>query len=186
MAKRHNIDMKLLYEDFRYDDGKIFWMPRPRDRFATNRAHATWNARYADTEAGTLSMHTDPRVKVNYGGACIYRYQIVWALHHDEWIDQIDHEDTNPTNDRIENLRPSTHSTNGGNSKRRLDNTSGYKGVYEVKRTGGYVAQITFQQKNIYLGYFRDPREAHAAYVEASKRYFKEFHNDGVPSGGLS
>ncbi|MGN1346804.1 MAG: hypothetical protein ACI4V1_08455 [Eubacteriales bacterium] len=59
--------------------------------------------------------------------------------------------------------------------KKRLisSNTSGYTGVYQNKRNGHWVAQITFQGKTYYLGSYEKIEDA----VEA-RRKGEEMHND--------
>ena len=52
-------------------------------------------------------------------------------------------------------------------------NTSGYTGVYQNRRSGKWVAQITFKGKTYYLGSYLDKNEA----VKARKRG-EEMHDD--------
>lgn len=54
-------------------------------------------------------------------------------------------------------------------------NTSGYTGVYLNKRTGRWVAQITFKGKTYYLGSYADQQEA----VRARKRG-EEMHENFI------
>ena len=51
-----------------------------------------------------------------------------------------------------ENLRPSSICENGYNSRKRIDNTSGYKGVTFHKLTGKYESQIRSNGKRKHLG----------------------------------
>ena len=58
--------------------------------------------------------------------------------------------------------------------RRRLSsNTSGYTGVYQNKRTGKWVAQITFKGKTYCLGTYEDIQEAVAA-----RHRGEEMHDD--------
>ena len=50
-------------------------------------------------------------------------------------------------------------------------NRSGVRGVYRNRRTGRWVAQITFQGRTSYLGSFDELEEAAAARAEAEKIY---------------
>ena len=61
------------------------------------------------------------------------------------------------------------------NQKRPITNTSGFKGVYWDKHKQRWVAQITVDNKHLYLGSFDNPEKAHEAYVAASKKYHGEF-----------
>lgn len=53
----------------------------------------------------------------------------------------IDHIDGDPLNNKIENLRLTTHAANMRNCKSRKDNKSGYKGVY-IRRRGKYISVV--------------------------------------------
>lgn len=60
-----------------------------------------------------------------------------------------------------------------GKKRRIASNTSGYTGVYRNKRSGKWVAQITFRGKTYYLGSYLDKEEA----VKARRRG-EELHDD--------
>jgi len=58
-------------------------------------------------------------------------------------------------------------------------NASGYNGVYQNKKTGRWVAQITFRNKTYYLGSYQTVEDAvearrrgEKAYDEFLKRYY--------------
>jgi hypothetical protein len=87
----------------------------------------------------------------------------------------IDHINGNTLDNRKCNLRICTHQQNMKNQKRRKNNTSGYKGVSFDKRDKVYRAHISLNMKRIYLGSFKSPEDAYAAYCEASKKYHGEF-----------
>ena len=91
----------------------------------------------------------------------------------------IDHIDNNPLNNRIENLRLCNLSENARNANKRVDNSSGYKGVSWHKQSSKWVAQITVNGKRKHLGFFKDKEEAHEAYCEASKAIYGDFANSG-------
>ena len=67
-----------------------------------------------------------------------------------------DHINRNGLDNRRSNMRIVTHSQNHFNEKLRTDNTSGYKGVYYHKSSGGWVA--TLGKKH--LGCFRKKSDA--------------------------
>ena len=91
----------------------------------------------------------------------------------------IDHEDGNPLNNRKYNLRICTHQKNSFNSKLSKNNTSGYSGIYYIKNTNKWVAQITCNYKTIHLGTFDNKEDAIKAREEAEIKYFKEFRYKG-------
>lgn len=88
---------------------------------------------------------------------------------------QVDHINGNPLDNRKCNLRSCSNQQNSMN--RKIKNPLGYKGVFKEKKNlqKPYRAGITFNRKNISLGYFKTLEEAALAYNEAAKNYFKEF-----------
>ena len=75
----------------------------------------------------------------------------------------IDHIDRNPLNNHPANLRAVSRSANNANSKRRKDNTSGYRGVSWERRKRKWLARIVVSGKYIHLGYYDDRIIAAAA-----------------------
>ncbi len=87
----------------------------------------------------------------------------------------IDHINSNPLDNRRENLRICTHSQNLMNSKLREDNKSGVCGVSWYKRDKKWETYITVDQKRTRLGFFKNKREAIKVRKAAEKKYFGEF-----------
>lgn len=90
----------------------------------------------------------------------------------------VDHKDRNTLNNCRDNLRLTNRSGNLRNSKRRVDNASGYKCVYKrVGRSGNirWTAHIYVNRKQIKLGCFDTPEEAHEAYKRAALEHYGEF-----------
>ena len=101
-----------------------------------------------------------------------YHHRVAWALFYGEQPpDYIDHVDGNGMNNAIDNLRKAEHRQNLGNQKKRADNTSGYKGVAIVKKTGRYSARVSGR----HLGTFDTAEAAHAAYMAAAVKDFGEY-----------
>jgi hypothetical protein len=90
---------------------------------------------------------------------------------HGVWpADVIDHINGNPLDNRIENLREATQAQNLGNCKKRVDNTSGHKGVATVWN-GSWRATI----RGRHLGTFATKEQAQTAYANAAEREFGAF-----------
>jgi hypothetical protein len=88
----------------------------------------------------------------------------------------IDHIDGDGLNNRRENLRYATKAENGRNSRKKKNNTSGFKGVYLHRQSGRWQARIsTGKPTQRSLGMFSTPEEAHEAYVKASAEMHGEF-----------
>jgi len=101
-------------------------------------------------------------------------HRFAWLHFHGAWPEgDIDHIDGNRSNNRISNLRDVSHQTNMQNRKTaQKDNSTGFLGV--SPRRGGYRATIKVGKKQIYLGHFQTPEEAHHAFLVA-----KRLHHDG-------
>jgi hypothetical protein len=77
----------------------------------------------------------------------------------------IDHENHNPLDNRLENLRIVSHRQNLQNQKRKT--SSKYPGVYWHKRDKKWIARITLNSKRKHLGSFVNEVEAFEAYKSA-------------------
>jgi hypothetical protein len=109
--------------------------------------------------------------RVSYGA-----HRLAWFYVTGEWPDvEIDHKDGNPSNNRFSNLRKATASENIANSKKRRDNTSGFKGVSWDKGAKKWSAKIGVSGRKLHLGLFDTPEAAHAAYLTAAHKHFGEF-----------
>jgi hypothetical protein len=76
----------------------------------------------------------------------------------------IDHINGNGLDNRKSNLRLITVQQNSANSKIRIDNSSGFKGVTWNKNANKWQAQIRNKYKRIYIGLYNTPKEAAKAY----------------------
>lgn len=91
----------------------------------------------------------------------------------------LDHINGDRLDNRISNLRLASASQNTANSRKRRNNSCGYKGVYLHKLSGLYMARITVNYKSILVGYYRKPEDAHAAYVSAAQDHFGAYARGG-------
>lgn len=89
----------------------------------------------------------------------------------------VDHIDGNKSNNRIDNLRPASVSQNAWNSKKRVNNTSGYKGVSfnAPGRERPWMASIGVNGKRKTIGRYETAEEAHQAYCAAAQALHGEF-----------
>lgn len=101
----------------------------------------------------------------------MHRYILPMAGNND--IDHIDH---NGLNNQKSNLRVCSRSQNNQNQRPKK---AKYKGVSFLKRRAStnkpYMARITYDKVEIFLGYFSTSNAAALAYNEAALKYFKEF-----------
>lgn len=112
---------------------------------------------------------------VNIDGINILAHRLAWRLHTGDWpADQLDHENTNKTDNRFNNMREANNSQNGANKVKYRNNRTGYKGVTPWFN-GRYRAQIKKNGRVRHLGVFDCPKEAHAAYCSAASELHGEF-----------
>lgn len=157
-----------LQRCFEYEaaTGRLLW--RVREEVA---AHV--NSRLVGREAGSPNTRGYRQIEFNGGVYCAHR--IIFKMHHGyEPEGDVDHRDTDNGNDRIGNLRDSTHQQNGRNSKKQARHGL-KKGVTRRKRDGKFYAQITLTSGRKHLGSFGTEDQAHDAYVAAAKKHFGEF-----------
>lgn len=175
---------EFLRECVRYDNGRLFWLERPRSHFQTDAIWKTWNTAHAGTEAGAKNkVKNKYRWKVVITPYEMRRYQIIWAMHYGEWPSQVDHINRDSLDDRIENLRLATTRQNTANTEKHCDNTSGYKGVYWKTERKMWFSAIRRGGKTRFLGHFDTAYEAHLAYCHAAEQEYGEFHFVGsLPS----
>lgn len=102
----------------------------------------------------------------------VYMHRLILAAQRGEFVDHIDHDGLNNQRD---NLRKVTQAKNSQNSRLSSRNTSGFKGVCFDQSKGHWLASIRIAGKNRFLGYYRTPAAAGAAYAEAAKQAYNEF-----------
>lgn len=114
---------------------------------------------------------------VNVGQGKYYLHRLVWQYHHGEVPERVDHRDGDTMNNRIENLRLCTAAENQYNSKRKINNRSGAKGVvlHPKCKHKKWQAKIVVNKKVVSLGYYATVEEAAAAYAAGAEQYAKEF-----------
>jgi hypothetical protein len=144
------------------------WRTRPREHFANLNAWVSWNTKYAGTPAGSLNNKGYWHLRLHFDGRKrrLLAHRISWTLAHGRWpLDEIDHRNGVPSENRPGNLREASNIENGHNRKKSRNNTSGFPGVHREKRK--WCARIGLGGRNIYLGSFEAPEVAYAAYLTA-------------------
>lgn len=100
--------------------------------------------------------------------------RLAWFYVYGQWPDgEIDHKDTNPSNNRIENLRDVTPTVNKQN-KRRAQAGKKYSpllGAQWCKQAGKWKSSIRVSGRTKHLGFFPSDEAAAGAYVEAKRKF---------------
>lgn len=165
--------------DCNQDTGVLVWKVRPRIHFATARGWNGFNARFAGMEAG--APHSNGYLAVSLSGKKYFAHRLVKLLSSGEWpLEQVDHINGIKTDNRISNLRESTHSENLMNQKLRRDSSSGVKGVNWSENLKRWGASIQISGKRHYLGYFQTIELAAKCVQEARKIHHGVFANHGT------
>ena len=106
-------------------------------------------------------------------------HRLAWLYEHGEFPNVIDHLDCNKHNNRLSNLKNTTHFDNSKNyQRRRANTTSGQRGVHWNKGSDKWTASIGYDGKSIHLGSFESKAKALEARLEAEKKY--GYTNRGV------
>jgi len=88
---------------------------------------------------------------------------------------EVDHVNSDGLDNRRANLRLVTKAQNQHNRRRNAYSDSGFKGVSWHQATGKWQARIQKDGKEKHLGVFDCPKDAQAAYIEASANFHGEF-----------
>lgn len=133
----------------------------------------TWKKCHDSTKIGKPAKSLDVAgyVQINMSGHVLKGHRVAWAIHYGQWPDgQIDHINGNRSDNRIANLRCVDNQTNCQNQRNGVrPNATGFIGVHRDS-TGKYRAKIQFNGKQMHLGGYATPEEAHAAYVNAKRQ----------------
>lgn len=103
-------------------------------------------------------------------------HRLAWFYMTGLWPKEyIDHADGSKANNRWANLREATQTQQNANTKTRVDNTSGFKGVSWDARKKRWRARVHVSGKEKFLGYHSSLSDAQQAYVVGAKKHFGEF-----------
>lgn len=159
----------LLHDWFDYDPrtGIFVWRKEPREIGAV-----------LGKQSGTTNVHGYVLIGVP-GFWQIQAHKLAWIYVHGLTIGgaEIDHIDTNPSNNAIGNLRLATSTQQKQNRSVQSNNRCGLKGAYfhACRKGKKWRSQIKVGGRLIFLGYFNTAQEAHEAYGNAAREHFGEF-----------
>lgn len=111
---------------------------------------------------------------VRLDGVQMLVHRVIWAIVTGAWPqERIDHEDTDPGNNRWVNLREAPHWGNMANRSVMPNNHLGIKGIRQ--RGDKFLASITINCRQIHLGTYSTEQDAADAYAEAATLAFGQF-----------
>jgi len=192
-------DLKAVH----YEANKKEYRVRLRQRYEANKAKiaARYRARPMVTAERLRELLTyDPKTGIfrDRDGALIgavyrdgywriyidgrpYRaHRLAWLYQKGEWPpNEIDHRDLDRANNRWTNLRAAANGQNHANTRARVDNQLGVKGV-RLGPDGKFLARIRIDHKERHLGSFPTIEAASAAYAAAAKAAWGEYARAGA------
>lgn len=123
------------------------------------------------------SLNGDGYVHIRFKGVITKGHVLAWLYKKGEWPDhEIDHIDSNRSNNAWTNLRPASYAKNAQNRCLQKNNKTGYTGIFIsiTKRFGiRYKVMIAWNRVCYIIGYFPNLEEAIRARLKAKKRLHK-------------
>lgn len=172
-----------LNELFSYDaaTGDLLWRPRNRSEFKEDRSFNIFKKRFEGKPTGCRTFHKQSGRRASLRVILFARsykaHRIIWKMLNGDIPDGmlVDHVNGDPFDNRLMNLRIATPAENTRNSAKSRRNRFGLKGVTQNGVKPGYIAQITVNRKNLYLGRFHTKGLAALAYAKAALRHHGKF-----------
>ncbi len=172
---------ELYRSVFDYDPatGSLTWKKElPSGLYKREADRLAMQSKLGGKPAGYFNSHCGSAY-VNCFGKMRKLHRIIWEMHHGPIAHGIliDHRDGDPANNRMDNLREASKSTNGMNRGCNKGSKTRMKGVFLDARDGVFFAEITVMKDKKYLGRFPTKGLAAVAYAKASIRYHGQFSN---------
>lgn len=167
------LTQNLVQKYFTYSNGVLYWKISPR-----------YKIKIGDSAGNILRTKFGDRVIIGFNGKSYFRSRLIFLYHHGYLPEIVDHEDRNPLNDKIENLRSANPLKNAHNRTPNKNSASKYKGVtLRPSKTSPFQATIDFKHQRKYIGVFRTEAEAALAYNREAVRFYGEFANLNIIVG---
>ncbi len=140
-------------------DGTLWWRTSKQGR---------------DTYKPAGTPDKDGYTKITINGKVYRAHHLVYMYHGLAAEPMLDHINGDPSDNRIENLRPVNVMLNGANRAVNKNSSTGYRGVRKEPK-GKYGAGIRSEGVFTWLGTFDNPESAAKAYNEAALRAWGEY-----------
>ena len=157
----------ILNNEFKYEDDKLYKIDKRSKKWSCCNDKKP-------IEKGYI------QIKIN--GKFYYLHRLIYLYHNPDWDihdiskdNEIDHDDINTSNNKIENLRIIDHSGNQRNQNKLENCSSIYKGVSWNKPLRKWRADIRIDGKSKFLGYFDDEHEACLMYQTVHQEIMEQY-----------
>ena len=117
--------------------------------------------------------------EVFFGDYRMREHRLIFLMCHGILPKMLDHIDGNKLNNKIENLRVCSGSQNQFNSKLPKNNTTGFKGVYFLKKKNRYVGRIEVSGKEYSTKQTKGLTEAVLLLRSLRENLHGEYYNHG-------
>lgn len=131
-------------------------------------------------KAGSLAYqgrYQAPYIRIYYNKQFYLLSRLIFLMFYGYLPECVTFKDKNTLNTRIENLLEANKSEITYRRRIPSHNKTGVKGVYFNKKSNKYVAQITKNQRVIYIGRYNKKEDAERFYLEEKEKYHGEFLN---------
>lgn len=146
LPSQQSLLSQLRYE---VDTGLLWWKERKINR-------------QMDKSCGTL--HHNGYLYLRINGKLYTLHRIIWKMVTGREPDHLDHISGCRIDNRLSNLREVSRNQNNRSIGLTKANSSGYIGVRFSDKDNCWTTQITIERKRIFLGRFKDKRQAIEAY----------------------
>lgn len=134
------------------------------------RSDVAFNRQYAGKIAGSIESKGYRQIVIF--GRPYMAHRLAWLIRYGRWpVDQLDHVNGNPDDNRLANLREVSGSENLRNQTRYKSNRSGMTGVSYCRTSNKWRAYINVEGKPKNLGFFVLQSDAITARKVANLKY---------------
>ena len=157
----------ILNNEFKYENDKLYKIHKQTKKWIC----------YNDLKPLKIGYFTVGINKRHY-----YLHRLVYLFHNPDWNihdispdNEIDHDDKDKSNNKIENLRIIDGSGNNRNKDKKPNCSSIYRGVNWDKNKGKWHAAIRIDGKKKFLGLFDDENEAGLMYLSVYEQIMEKY-----------
>ena len=155
-----NFTQEYLNSIFEYRDGRLFWKKSSQRRKIGDKAGSIVKNKY---------------IQIEHKNSKFLAHRTIFKMFHGETPAFVDHINGNTFDNKIENLRCATQAQNSQNSKIRIDNFWGVKGISFDKRSNKWGASVMVNNQAHWCGTYGSIELAESAVKSKREQLHREF-----------